>query len=335
MLDRPLPDLAADLALRRVGQTMRLRLERAGEELATGRRSDLFAASGRDPARLMAIERGQAAAAAKIEGLALAESRVTSVQAALERIRESAEGIGAPLLAAVRRGDPLATRALAGEAGAAFSDVVARLNTRSGGRAIFAGSTVDREALASADTMLADLAALAAGASDSADLVARMDAWFDDAGGPFETTAWRGEGPAPRIRLGEGATTPLSFRADAPEFREVLKALALAAVVADPAYAGPADAVDPVLEIAAARSIAAVDSVIELQSEIGISQARLEEASVAASAARAALDVAWNDAVARDPYEAASEFQSLEVMVQTAYTVTARISRLSLADFLR
>jgi flagellar hook-associated protein 3 FlgL len=335
MLDRPLPDLAASLALRRQGQSLRLQLDRAGEELATGLKSDLFAASGGDPARLMAIERGQATAAAEIEGLALAEARIAAVQASLGRIEEAAGAIGAPLLAAVRRDDPVATRALAVEARSAFADVVARLNTQSGGRALFAGAAVDGDALAPAETMLTDLAAVAAGATDADDLVARIDAWFDDAGGAFETTAWLGEGAAPRVRLGEGTEAALSVRADAPEFRSVMKALALAAVVSDAAYAGPPDAVRPALETAAVRAIAAVDSVVALRADIGISEARIEEAAAAASARRAALDTAWNDAVARDPYEAASAFQALETQLQTAYTVTARIARLTLADMLR
>ena len=41
------------------------------------------------------------------------------------------------------------------EARSALADVVARLNTQSGGRALFAGAAVDGDALASAETMLA------------------------------------------------------------------------------------------------------------------------------------------------------------------------------------
>jgi flagellar hook-associated protein 3 FlgL len=335
MLDRPLPDLTANQAIRRQGQSLRARLERSGAELASGRKSDLFAASGRDPARLIAIERGQTAASARIESLALAESRITAVQTALGRIEEAAGAIGTPLLAAVGREDALATRALAKEAKTAFSDVVSRLNTRVGGRALFAGAAVDRDALAPAESMLTALGSEAAVATDTGDLIARFDAWFDAAGGAFETTAWLGEGPAPTVRLEDDVTADLAPSADAAEFREVLKALALAAVVSDPSYAGPPEAVEEVLETAALRAVGAIESVVRLRADVGITEARIEEAAVAAQARRSALDAAWNDAVARDPYEAASEFQALEVQVQTAYAVTARMSRLTLSDFLR
>src|SRR6056297_3117928 len=183
--------------------------------------------------------------------------------------------------------------------------------------------------------MLADLASAVAGATDAADLVSRIDAWFDAPGGPFETTGWLGEGEAPRVRLGEGGEAAISVRADAREFRDVLKALALVATVSDPAYAGPAHAVDEVLETGAKRAISAVEAVVGLRAEIGLSEARIEESQAAAQARRAALDVAWNDAVMRDPFEAASAFQALETQIQTAYTVTVRISRLTLADMLR
>lgn len=335
MLDRPLPDLAANLALRRQGQSLRLQLDRAGQELASGRKTDIFAAAGGDPARLLAIERGQAATTAAIDGLALAESRVAAVQASLGRIEDAAGSVGAPLLAAVRRDDPVATRALSGEARSAFADVVSRLNTHSGGRALFSGAAVDGDALAPAETMLADLASEVAGSADAADLISRIDAWFDAAGGPFETTAWLGDGEAPRVRLGEGGEAAISVRADASEFRDVLKALALVATVSDPAYAGPPHAVEEVLETGAERAIAAVESLVGLRAEIGLSEARIEESQAAAQARRAALDLAWNEAVMRDPFEAASAFQALEVQIQTAYTVTVRISRLTLADMLR
>ena len=68
---------------------------------------------------------------------------------------------------------------------------------------------------------------------------------------------------------------------------------------------------------------------------LGLSEQRLEEASVRISARRDALDIAWNDATSRDPFDAATEFQAVEQQLERVFAVTARMSRLTLLDFLR
>ena len=50
---------------------------------------------------------------------------------------------------------------------------------------------------------------------------------------------------------------------------------------------------------------------------------------------KAALDIAWNDATSRDPFDAATEFQAVEQQLERVFAVTARMSRLTLLDFLR
>lgn len=331
----PLPDLASSVAVRRQGAEARAALQRAANELASGRREDLVAASGGDPALLIAIERGQSRAAVQIDALALAGMRASSAQAALGRVEALSSTIGPPLLAAVERGDVLAAEALAAEAESAFSDVVDRLNTRVGGRALFAGAEVGGAALADAESMLAALRTAGAGAVDGADLAARIADWFDAPGGGFESLGFLGDGEAARVRLGEGVEADISVRADAPELRAVLKSLALAAVAADPAFGATTDMAQEAFAIASSDAILATEGVVRLRADLGLSEARIEEADLAARSHRASLDIAWNDAVSRDPFEAASEFQELETQLQTSYTVAARLSRLTLADFLR
>ena len=335
MLSKPLPDLAASLAMRRQGAELRLRTDVAGQELASGRRSDLFEAAGRDPARLLGVERDLARAEADAQGFVLAGTRASAAQAALGRAAELTKTVGAELLAAVARGDAVSARAIASEAEGAFADFVDRMNTRSGDRALFAGAAVDGDALADAESMLIELRTVVGGAVDGAEAAARVDAWFEAPGGGFELRGWLGEGDAPVVRLGDGVEADVSVRADAPEIRDAMKGLALAAVAADPLTAMSEEIRMESFALAAERGVGAADGLVEVRSALGLSEARIEEAETAARARRTALEISWNDQVARDPFEAASEFQALETQMQTAYTVAARLSRLTFADFLR
>lgn len=335
MLDRPLPDLAATTdRLARLGN-MRARLETAAQELTTGLQADLFVASGGDPARLAAIERGQRRTDADIDAFALAESRVVATQAALARVEEVSAAVGAPLLAATKLGDVAGARTYAAEARGAFEDAVGRLNAGVAGRSLFAGAAVDGAALAPASDILADLRADVAGAADGADLARRVADWFDDPFGGFAASAWRGEGQAPVARLGDGVETPISIRADAPETRAALAALALAAIAGEPGMVPNAASEVEALGVAAERAISARDGLVRVRADIGLAEARIEEAAIAARARRAALDAAWNDVTLRDPYEAATRFQELETGLQTAFAVAARLARLDFAAYLR
>jgi flagellar hook-associated protein 3 FlgL len=58
-----------------------------------------------------------------------------------------------------------------------------------------------------------------------------------------------------------------------------------------------------------------------------LAQARLD-------AEYTALGETYNERTARDPYEAATLLQQLESQLQASYLLTARISRLTLANYI-
>ncbi|MEO1687330.1 MAG: hypothetical protein AAFU61_05455, partial [Pseudomonadota bacterium] len=89
-----LPDFAQNIALRREISDLRQRLDLAGEEVATGLHRDPVRASGGDPARLFAIERGQAETERRANGVSLAQGRVLIVQEALGGVQALADEIG-------------------------------------------------------------------------------------------------------------------------------------------------------------------------------------------------------------------------------------------------
>ncbi|MEM1315640.1 MAG: flagellin [Pseudomonadota bacterium] len=330
-----MPDLAQNLSLRRDISDLRARLDLAAEEVSTGLRQDPVQAAGGDPARLFAIERGQAETERRAEAVDLAQGRVSITQEALGTLQDLAGEIGLDLSAALERGDLTAARLQVQGAEGAFQDAVNTLNKSYAGRSLFAGAETRGAALAPAEDILADVAAIVAAAPDAASAIADIESYFGPGGG-FETTRYIGStADAPQVSLEGGVVLDAGPRADDPALRTLLRGLATAAVAADPAYAGPIDSAPALFAAAASDAIQAREDVVNLSSQLGLSEQRLEEAEARISARRFALDRAWNDAFARDPYEASSEFQALELQLQSTFAVTARLSSLSLSNFLR
>ncbi len=334
MITGPLPDLAATLRLQRDAGQVRASLERSGRELNTGMKADLFAASGGDPRRLLAIEGSQARAAREAESITLAQGRLDLTQAVMGGLQDLADSIGPELAAAVARDDMSSARIHAAGAEDAFRNAVQNLNTTYAGRTLFSGAAVDRPALEHPDVILADVAAVVAGAVDAADAIAQVETYFD-VGGGFDARFLGSAEDAPRAGIDSGDDVAISRRADDPEVRELLRGLALAAVTVDSAYAGPADAQGALFEEAAATTMSARESLVQSRALLGLSEQALEDASVRISARKDALDLAWNAATSKDPYDAAAEFQALEQQLERIFLITSRLSRLNLTDFLR
>ena len=141
-----------------------------------------------------------------------------------------------------------------------------------------------------------------------------------------------GQGDAPEVELAADARLSYSVRGDDPKIRDLLFSLARVAVAADEA---DPSAMLADLQSAAEGLIAAQDGMTELRAEVGQNQARIENAEARAQAERSSFVQARNALVGRDPYEAATRITELETQLQSVYAMTARLSNLSLLNFLR
>lgn len=331
------PDLLTSGQLtRRTGQVNR-DLALASQELTTGEQADLVAASAGDPRRIYAIDRDLTALDARKTVIDLAIGRAEVSQNALGRVEDASKAIGADLKAAVERGLINDSEFEASVARDTFEEVVSALNTRFGDRTLFAGADVGGAALASADDILAEIATRVAGAADSAAVVAAVDDYFFTDPTGFETSGYLGSTQdAPGARIADGEELDYAIRADANELREVMASLAIAVVGAEGGFAGATDPVRlNVLGAAADRMIEATDDVIRLRAGLGVFEERFDSASVEVDSERLFLAEARNRIVAKDPFEAATEFTAIETQLQTILAITARLSSLNLTNFLR
>lgn len=330
------PDLLTASQSSRTISRVNQDLARTTQELSSGLQSNLVTASGGDPERLYTIERDLRMNEVRRFSVSQAQGRSEVTQAALARVQATIGEFGAPLLSAVTISDQRSAEVIASSARSAFSEVVGALNSRFGDRSLFAGAATDGPALAEPDAILAEITALVTGAADAGEVLTAVDAYFSDPAG-FEASGFLGSGvDAPDVELDDGELVSYAVRADADEFRTLLSSLAIAVIGAEGGFAGDTQE-DRLLLLGAAsrRSIAASDQIIDLRGGLGVAEERFDEASVRLSAEEDRLQEARSSIISRDPFEAAIELSGIETQLQAIFSITARLSTLTLTNFIR
>lgn len=328
-------ELARLQMLQRQAIEVRNRLDVAAGEMTTNLKASRYEATGGNLTRLFSLERSLDRNAVFAETISLTETRLDVMQTALGTILSPTEDLAIDLTTAVSLGDRSAALIHATSARAAFADTVSALNTQVAGQSLFAGTATDRPALAPADAILADLDALAGGAATAADAIAAIDAYFARPAGGFYANGYTGSADdLTPVDIGEGKRLDYGLRADRDELVAVLRAQAMAAVVAGGAFGGDPDAQMALLGEAGTRTLAAKEGLLDLRSEIGVHQETVESARAQRTSERETLDLARTAIVATDPLEAASTYQTLEVQLQSIYAVTARLANLRFLNYM-
>lgn len=329
-------DLAQTFHARQHQFQLKTDLQRLGTELTTGEKTDLLQATGGDLGALAGID--HALGTLKAHKVATDEAWLFSsaVQRVFETVQDTTSDLGPSLLQASSSQQATLIQTAAVDAKARFETVISALNTQVADRSVLAGVATGTPALADAETMLASLTTAIAGETTAAGVEAAVIAWFDTPAGGFETVGYTGSDTtlAP-FRIGPLETAELSITAQDQEVRDTLKGYAMAALIADGALSGDHPERIALLETAATQLITSDRALAELRAAVGSIEARIDTAAARNEAEGTALELARNEIVAVDPYQTASELQQTQTQLETFYALTARLSRLSLAEYLR
>ncbi|MBF9042662.1 hypothetical protein HKCCE4037_04950 [Rhodobacterales bacterium HKCCE4037] len=329
-------DMAQFQTLRRQGISLRSDLARLTAELSSGKIEDKGRAVGGDFSTLADITRGLRLNETYRNSIANAAIFATGRQSALERVADELDGFGASLMSLTGMEQVNSLRLDPLDAPERFDAAVRALNTRVAGQSIFAADAPEATPLANSDTILTELRTVIAGATDAASVDALVTAWFNDTGGGYETFAWQGgEGVPLETLLGEADATNSGVSALDPAVRETLTALALATLASDEPSPLLADEREALIAISGQKVLNSETSLVALRARIGSEEAHIEEAKVAAEAARGAMELEYGRLVDADPYRTATELEAVTLQLESLYILTARMSRLNLTEFLR
>jgi len=331
-------DLAQSYMLRRQNSEIKARLTNLTAELTSGRVSDPSARLNGDFRSIGAIERNLTMMDSY--DLAASETALTAdaMQNVFDQIKSSIDSLGSSLSVAGTSDNPDTIEIAGGEAESWVRHSVALLNSTLNGRSLFAGNTTDAAALADADTILTEVknAVTLAAPTTAADVLAAVDTWFDTPGGGFETLGYLGSTtPLGSVRVADGETIALTTTAADPEIRSMLKALVSGALLADDTVlTGDAYERGELASATAERLFSAHAQMSMLSADLGFTQSRLETVRTENISTRNMLELARADMLEVDGYDAATEIQAVEAQLEMLYTLTSRLSRLSLANYL-
>lgn len=225
----------------------------------------------------------------------------------------------------------------ADEISQAFSATVQGLNTEIAGRHLFSGLATDHSPLISADEILDHLGVATAGLSTAQDIAAAVSDWFDaPAASGFLGLAYLGtSGGVRQIEVAEGHAIGVATTAADPAIREVMKGLATAALVSRGVLAGDDSAQRQLMATGAQILIRNESSLLSATARIGLQQKIVADSQTTNASALSVLTIARNDLRQADPYQTSVALTHTQNQLDALYTVTARLSKLQLVEYLR
>src|SRR5690606_39566305 len=119
-----------------------------------------------------------------------------------------------------------------------------------------------------------------------------------------------------------------------PTIKDTLRALATAAMLDRGVLAGQPGAQSQLLKAAGEDLLAGGEGRAQLMARVGTVQAQIAAAQTRNGAEKAALENTRAGIVTADPYDTATMLEDLQARLESLYLVTARVSRLTLADYL-
>ncbi|MFN3824025.1 MAG: flagellin [Pseudorhodobacter sp.] len=328
-------DLAQTILFRQQAGALKKAVQTASQELTTGQTADRVQHRGGDTGPVLALESTLSRLAAFTRAGADAALMATRMQTALATVQDLVSGFATSLLNTGLIAEQQTLSALAEDAGQRLDATIRTLNQRSGDRAMFAGIETAGPALAEASVFLdaVEAAVAASGATDADAIAIAISDWFDDPTG-FATSGYLGGAPLSPFQLSPSESGEISMTAADPALRDTLKALTTAALLGRGIPADPVEAAS-LARIAGGNLLQSDSDRTELAARIGLVEGRIESAMARNIAETAGLKMVLADLLAIDPYEAATRLEASQGQLETLFALTARLSRLSLVDFLR
>ncbi|WP_417250062.1 flagellin [Celeribacter sp.] len=328
-------DLASTLNRVRLVEQTKVNLDKFSLEVASGLKSNISREVSGNFTPLASMERSLRSLESYQRGIGDAELFTSSMQTVLQHVSDQVDATAAPLLGATSATNTQTLQIASETARAALDSAMSALNTRVGGRALFSGLATQETPLASADTLIAEVKSTLVGLTTADDIKVAVDAYFAIGTGDFEMSIYQGSNqPMHGFLLNEHERANVEVTAADAEIRDVLKGLVLGSLVSEGELGGDVQEQANLLKIAGEQMYSAGVGVDHLRATIGAEQAKIEAASTRNTAERVATEQAISEIVSADIYASAAKLSEAEGQLELMYTITARLSRLKLSDYL-
>ncbi|MCK5932802.1 MAG: flagellar hook-associated family protein [Fulvimarina manganoxydans] len=319
----------------------------AQKEVATGRYADVGLTLGVTVSRTISM-RGQLSNTEKLIGANTAiAQRFDTMQAVLETVAQTGDTLKASIIANGASDVSMRVNRQGGES--AIGQLIGALNTSFGSRSLFSGAAADQPAMlpsvstdfatSSAKTAIdAAWSGLLAGRQPNqisgAELTNFIDSQFDTL---FNDTNWKNDWSqasdgAIDNRIGDTETIQTSRSANEVAFRDLMKSYVMISAL------NPEELGDEARQVLTRRTLETLDKGLtelnSIRTEIGGYQERVKLANENLETRAKILEVSVAEIEEVDQYEASTRVTNLRNLLETSYAVTARISRMSILNYL-
>lgn len=268
------------------------------------------------------------------ESIALAEGRATVMQASLDQIRDSAQVIADTANILQTNGTSRDFASLSDQARGELDSIVASLNVSFAGRALFSGDQADVPPIADSATLLAGSVPFLEAGPTAGLAYDALRIEFFNAGGLYDTSLYLGgAGDAPVTEIAPGERVDYGVKANEDPLRLALFNMVVMSAAYDQTNAIPDTDRKALLEISSAGLRDSIGQVGQIQSRLGSAEARIATMKSRNIASEASLTITYNDLAGADAFDAALTLTQLEDQLEVAFSTTARLSNLTLANF--
>lgn len=266
-----------------------------------------------------------------------AASLTDAMQTVLGSVHDSTSELALAIMIEPTLPTELALSSRAKDAADVFSLVASKLNSNVAGQHLFSGLATDQRPLVPAEQILDQLEVLTATMTSAGSVVTAVNDWFDSTGPTgFLADAYQGTaGDQRQIRISESHSVQIDIDASSPEIRDLLKGLAMVALASRPVLASDYAERGALMKAGAELIVGNESELVAAMGRLGFGQKQISDGQASNSAASATLEIARNEILVADPFQTSVALSETQSHLEALYTVTARLSRLSLVEYLR
>ncbi|MDQ0457005.1 flagellar hook-associated family protein [Rhizobium paknamense] len=327
----------------------------AQKEVTTGQYADVGTAIGGQASSAINLNRDSLRLQSLMDTNSLVTQRLDSSQNALDQIASAAQTLQETFVALGNNTDATTLTTAKQTATSALDTFTDMANTSSNGEYLFSGINTDVQPLTSYTALDSNGDASAAkqafdaafqsrfGMSPSDDAVSTISA--DDITDFLENTLepmytgsdwqdnWsKATDDTMTSRISKSEVIQSSSSANADGFRYMALASVIGVELINANFS--TEARTALTSKAIEYTGKAISGINDERTQLGLSQERVTNANDSLSAQKDIIETQLNDLVGVDAYEASTRLNNLQSLVETSYTLTSRLQKLSLVDYL-
>lgn len=333
MLRMTFGDNASGFSLRSKGSELKSRMEVLSKEISSGKVASVRKHTKGRVEEISIISRRSKNLEGYNLGIARLELLQKTAQISLGQIGGSLQALRDDAVLFQTSSSPSARKTLLEKSELVLERMISALNVSVAGESVFSGTATDRAPL-DLEGLTAAVKAHVLTRPASQSLGDRVDEFFLTAG-PYETQAYSGSSAERSFLIDDGRTVGVGVRADGIEIRRAIGAVMGVMIALDDTISIPEAQRKDVVSHSIARMSSAMDSVIAVKARLGASQENLELQKTANTAQIESLKMLQSEKLGVDRYAKIAELREAENRLGTVYAMTARMSRLSLLEYIK